>query len=185
MKIFNILPPEKKEALRKKRLYRSVIRQEIFVFATLLFVGVLLGGVWGQLHYQYNQLRLADEKAHSERKEQEAAIALYERTFSDASKMLTIADTLLSEQKRRAWIFLLVNDILPKDINVDQIDVQDDVLTLEGVADSRESLLSVEQVFQGQACFSDASIPLSQLAEKEDITFKLTATIQADCPHDM
>lgn len=186
MKAFlNILPPDKKKSLRQMRLYKSVIRQEGIILLLLLFLGVLLGGIWGQLRYQYYELQKAGDTVQAVQKNREAALTEYEKTFEQTEKMLRSVDTLFADQDRWSWVFRLMGDVLSDEVVVERIELQEDMVLFEGIAQSREILLSVEQTFKGQECFSEVSIPLSHLAQKENIEFKMTITLSEACLHTM
>lgn len=181
MKTFlNILPPERKENLRLAKWYRELIRQEMgFLFLGLFLIGLLLGvGFLLRLDediiLQRNVQEEKENKAYAE-------IVSYGELFTRTQEKIPIVEKLLQDQKGVLWLFHFMEENMSDGISLVSISFEDVLLQVSGRADTRDHLLMFQEKFQKSECFSDVSLPLSQLAKKEEIDFEISASINARC----
>jgi hypothetical protein len=181
MKTFlNILPPEKKNDLRLAKRYRLLIRQESSFFFLSFFLLGLLSGIWFLLSLEEKSILTRSQNDENLRKAY-ADIALYEEDFSRVQSMVSPAEKALKEQKKVVWIFRFLEENISEGIKVVAVSAEGNLLKISGNADNRDHLLSFEEGIKGEKCFSDISIPLTQLAKKEDIDFEITVSVEEKC----
>lgn len=181
MKTFlNILPPERKEDLRLMKWYRKLIHQEVGILFLVFFLIGLISGVWFLL--------TLEEKAILERNTEKARgnaiyadVVSYEELFVEIQKKIPFVERLVGEQKNILWLFHFIEGNMSEGIVLSSVSVDEATLKISGHAGTRDQLLVFQEKFQKEECFSDVSLPLSQLAKREGIDFEITALVRGKC----
>lgn len=177
--MLNFLPADEKKRLKKEYVMRLGVTVLSGLTVTFLIGGVLLLPAFylskARENAYIDQSALTENSSTTDEED-----ALYDM-LQGAQKRIdilavrdkniplkTVFDTILMHRKSGVEItglFYTKNDTVV-------------ILTVDGVADTREDLLAFSRALENDPLFSDSELPVSNLAKDKDISFKLT--IQGD-----
>lgn len=180
MKTFlNILPPEKKEDLRLERRYRLLLRQEMGIFFLIFFLAILLSGIW--LLLIMGERSVMAQNVNKEQNSDHAGEVSRKEVFSRVQVMVPLVQKVTDNQRKVSWLFRSLERGIVEGISLSLISAEGSVLKISGHADTRDTLLHMQENIQSTECFSQVVIPWSQIAEKEDIDFEVTVSVDPKC----
>lgn len=175
----NLLPPSKKEEILKKRRLKTVMGFEASLTLLLVvFLGILMSfkivldmGLSANLH----------ARAERENTEQYDKIKKYDEQFRQVN--LDISRIKTVERSQLYWSRLLdrLSGIIFPGIALDSITTNDYQISISGVSDNRENLVLLKEKLEGEECFSNVDLPLSDLVDKNNVNFQITFNIGPDC----
>lgn len=178
--LLNLLPQEHKQATERHVRFRMIVAQGSVMLLLAGFYCTILFGVSFLLSSQ-----LENEKDTSKQTESQAQaladIAAYEAAFRDANTKSSELANILDKHVSWTEFFHALDESVPAGVTVTNMLSKDNELTISGTAKNRETLLDFQNRMNDSSCFSDASVPLSDLLEKQDIDFALSANIQDTC----
>ena len=180
MKIYlDLLPKPRKLELKRKKLFRRILRDEfLFLLPIILFIVILLN-IYYLLSVQRDTSIAAKSLAESQDKYQE--LSSYEEKFkqvnADSAKLLKIQ----SNHLHWAGILNKLSDVLPDGISITDFSTKDYKVFLIGKAKSRDMLLNFKSSLEADECFTDVNVPLSNLVVKEDVDFQMDFSVTQDC----
>ena len=181
MKTFlNILPPEKKRNLVLMRRYRAILSQGIGILFLVVFLNILLGGVWGLLFWNEKTFfENVEEKKRTN--EAYADIALYEESFRQVRETLPKTSTVLENQKIGSKILRVLEQATNVPGMFTSLNVTGGEAKISGRAEMRDTLLGLQENLRAQSCFSEVVLPWSQMAQKENVDFDIALAIRPEC----
>lgn len=172
----NLLPPGKKEEIKKFRTAGVIFKIGISALFALLVMFVFM-------RFCVSAIMIQKEVFDKE-------IARFIRTDSyvEVEKAQSEIKTK-SEQARRIkgglndkteyWkLFEDLNSIMPDDVFLKQIAIADGAIKIKGFAIYRESLLILEDKLKENENFLDVESPISNLIAGENVEFEFTAAIK-------
>ncbi|EKD46436.1 MAG: hypothetical protein ACD_67C00237G0003 [uncultured bacterium] len=180
MKIYlDLLPKQRKSEIRRKKIFRILLREEaLFLLPLLLFIIILLN-VYYLISVQHDISIAAHSSIESQEKYQE--LNLYEEKFKQvnetASLILKISDGHLHWGK----VFDKMNGIIPEGIALTGFSTKNYKIFLIGNAKDRNILLNFKEKLSSDQCFEDVNVPLSNLVVKENVDFQMDFSIKQDC----
>lgn len=178
--LLNLLPQEQKQATERHVRFRMIVAQGSVL---LLLAGFYCTALLGISFLLSAQLKSdADTSKQTESQSQALVdIATYESAFRTANAKSAELSRMLARHVAWGGFFRALDENIPSDISVTNILSKGYQLTISGTAKNREVLLQFQQRMNDSACFSDATVPLSDLLEKENIDFALSANIKENC----
>lgn len=175
----NLIPPNKKEEIRKSRRLRIAIRTEIaLTIIAVVFLAVLLS-------FSYSlELDLAGENmlnSEIEKADQFEKIKNYDNQFAQANER--IAQVAAIDQAQIYWskIFKKISQLILPGIEVRSLSIDQNYVTISGLSDTRDSLIEFKGKLEEDACFLDIVLPLSNLVDKVDVDFRIIFKVKEDC----
>lgn len=180
MKIMlDLLPEEKKDAIRQNKNFLRVIRQEIifslpiFAFIVILLVinvtqKIIAQGAGTNFNMASSQKDYKDLK-------------LYEDTFSEIGEKTS--EILKIQKNHLNWLglFSRLESAVPEKVYFSGLTTDNYKISLAGRAKSREDFLRFQESIKSEACFSNINVPLSSLVSKENVDFQMDFEISEDC----
>jgi Tfp pilus assembly protein PilN len=181
MKIkLNLIPPDKKEEIKKAQKFRMIIRWELeltaiaAVFLTMLF----------SLNYIL-QLNLLVANNNFERisnnNNQIKKIKEYDLAIKENSVKISEIEKIQNGQLHWGIFFEKLNGTVPIDVALVSVSTKDYKIFLTGKAKNRDILVAFKENLEKNDCFLDVNLPLSNLVVKEDLAFQLDFNIKKEC----
>ncbi len=168
----NLLPPDKKKHLKKMINFQFLknIAGIFLIFISITGI-VLLGGRWVLEDY-YGQLT-------------EHVFSISEKHSNTNNVIKEINNTLIKVEKIQKeyinWTPLILEIVkaIPTNIEINKINInQKNELTLNGLANNRQSLLDLQKTLEEISWLENFTIPPAQLTEKENINFSFVIPIK-------
>ena len=178
--VLNILPPEKKEDILLAKRYRMFIRQQCGILFLVVFSGILLFGVWELLALNDR----AGIQNFEEKKQKDSVysdIVSYEQAFSNMQEVISRVENVFRNRRIGSRIFRSLEESVPAADTFSSIVISDNTIKASGQIATRDALLELQENLRKQSCFSDAVLPWSQMAQKENIDFEITITVRSEC----
>jgi len=183
--MLNLLPTYEKKRIKREYILRVVIIGLIFLCVLGFIASVTLLPsyviVWQRIQTITTELDSITSTINSE-----DSIA-FNKKLKQTNKNIEV----LAPNQKHIPLYVLINDVLRQKSNSIQIsgitythkDVtsknkKDDteneiVLTVSGSANNRESLIDFQNVLRNISYFNEVTLPVSNLASRNDITFSL------------
>jgi Tfp pilus assembly protein PilN len=165
----NLLPPDKKRALRSGLLMAYAQTMVLLVFITAMFISSMLVSVRLMISSDYADLQKKSASASSGETtavtNEIRLINTYLRQLEDRQESFT------------AWsgVIKSLADLVPDKTTLESltIDAATDKITLSGEAETRDDALKLLDSLKNSPFLSDVSSPLSNLLQKKDVKFDL------------
>lgn len=178
--LLNLLPREQKRATERHVRFRMIVAQGSALLLLAGFYCAILLGISFLLSSQLKSDVDTSKQTESQSKAL-ADIATYESAFRAANTKSAELSRILAQHVAWKEFFRALDENVPSDIVITNVLSKDYQVTLSGTAKNREALLEFQRNMNNSSCFSESSVPLSDLLEKENIDFALSATIQEEC----
>lgn len=180
MKIYlDLLPKQKKSEIRRKKIFRMLLRQEFLFLLPIILLIIILFNVYYLVSVQHSISIAAYSAIEAQDKYQE--LNSYEEKFkqvNDASAML-----LKIQDKQLHWSKILdkLSNMMPEGIAISGFSTKNYKIFLIGSAKNRDILLSFKSYLISDQCFENVNVPLSNLVVKEDVEFQVDFAVKQEC----
>lgn len=166
----NLLSPEKRKYLRRMiyiQFTKNTLTSIVFVFC---LSGITLLGGQSVLQEYFNDVSsnlIATNSRHAEKN----------KKIKEVNNILTQTDAI--QQIYTNWSPIVINltNTIPKGIIVDSLSFNslNHTFIINGTASTREDLLQMQTNLNNLEFIKNVDIPLSQLTEKANISFSISA----------
>lgn len=175
----NLIPPQKKEEIRKSKRLATTIKSEVVLFMILtVFFSVLIS-------YRYIlSINLMGEtilNAEVEKADQFEKIKNYGDQFSRANDSIKQIASIDQAQLYWSRIFVKLSQLISTGIEIDSFSTNDFSVTLAGTADTRDNLITFKDDLEKEKCFSGVDLPLSNLVDKTNVDFQIVFNLDENC----
>jgi Tfp pilus assembly protein PilN len=180
MKIYiDLLPRERKQEMKKSKIFRTIIRQEIRLLIPLFFFMVVLAAINFNLGIQAEAIEKASSFSQNQKEYQD--LKLFEDSFKEVNAKTSFASNL--QQGHIYWsnIFQELENVIPEGVYLTDVSNRDYQLVIAGKAKTRDNLLEFQDNIKNSECFMNINMPLSNLVNKEDIVFQMDFAIKKEC----
>ena len=173
----NLLPEK-----LKKRFFNE--KMDMIIASSSILISVLCLMISGFILFKYQDLSF--ERRNLETKKGGIENTLYGTRYQDVQKALTALNDevamLSSIDNSLISVPAVLEDIyqyIPSSIiiNAIQFDDADLVVEIEGIAETREQLVAIQEDLDAVKFISDVDIPLSSFDKKANIPFRMTLTL--------
>ncbi|HIP50331.1 MAG TPA: hypothetical protein EYG99_02675 [Candidatus Pacebacteria bacterium] len=185
MKIrFNLLPKKQKKHLYIQKVLRIVMEQEIHVMILFLF---LILGLFAIFFILKTETTITQGiNAEVVEQDQYKDIMKTHKEFKEIHKKMNTVEKLSDDHIKWSQLFIILSENISKHIAVNSIKIDKDVIVIGAVADTRENVVEMKEVFRNIVesdvnCFSDIVVPESQLTVPVDVTFVMTLKVNLEC----
>lgn len=169
----NLLPESEKKVIKRSRTLSFVHE-----FLTIFFIFALIGS--GALFAARISLEQAFGKAVTTPIPGFREVMVLNRKIKAANRWIELRDRVL-HPKYLSWpkLFAALDTVIPKGtINIAALTVSDKgVLTLTGVAETRDDLIKLREGMKGMSLFEEVMLPLQFLAQEVNAPFSLSASL--------
>jgi Tfp pilus assembly protein PilN len=180
MKIYlDLLPKERKQELKRKKIFRKILRQEILFLVPLFVFIIILSNIYYLLSLQHSTSIAAQSQEQSQDKYQE--LKTYEEKFKQVNE--STASLLKIQAGHLNWnnIFKKLDEATPEGIVITNFSTREYLIMLAGKAKDRNTLLSYKDKLESTECFTAVNVPLSNLVVKDDVDFQIDFSVNQDC----
>lgn len=176
MKIYlDLLPRERKQELKRKKIFRLILRQEFLFLLPVAALVVVLFNILYLLSFELSTpIRTEEQKKYQE-------LDNYEERFRQVNE--TTAELLKIQAGHLAWsnVFEKMDTVTPDGVVISNLNTKDYAVFLVGKARSRDILLEFKSNLESTECFWEVNVPLSNLVSKEDVDFQIDFSVNEDC----
>lgn len=175
--MINLIPPAAKRAMKREYWFRVGVVWMLLLSIVLIVTMVLLGPSFVLVQTQLSAYQSELESATEAVAEQQALTASVRAANQRAEQVYQVGMvTPLNRYIER------VQALQSADVTIRQISLEREAttvssVTIVGTAATRNSLTAFSTALNNDALFSDADIPLSNLAANENIAFTLTVAV--------
>jgi Tfp pilus assembly protein PilN len=180
MKIYlDLLPKDRKIELKRKKIFRVILREEFLFLLPIVFFIVILFDIHYMLSIKRETSIVAKSLAESQDKYQE--LSSYEEKFKQVNENSAKLSRISLGHLHWAGIFTKLSNTMPEGISITDFSTKDYKVFLIGRARNRETLLNFKGTLEADECFAGVNVPLSNLVVKEDVDFQIDFSINSDC----
>ncbi|HEX7586167.1 MAG TPA: PilN domain-containing protein [Patescibacteria group bacterium] len=176
----NLIPPAKKEEMKKTELLSQIFKWETeLVGIFIVFIAMLASTSF------ILKVTASSEKPVilSDNNEQYKEIEKYDIESKDMSKTISQIDRIQKGQLNWYKFFEKINNQFSDAIEMKKIETSDYSVLFTGKAKNRDSLVAFKENMEKEDCFSDVNLPLSNLVAQTDVEFQIDFSIKKECLH--
>ena len=175
----NLIPQKRKKKIAEKKRASMIIKIETF-FATVLAVFLAMLLVFNYILNLNLNSTIKNEKK-SQNSDKYDQLKEYDVKFNQVNKKLVDIISIKNSQLYWSKLFLKLNDFIFPGIEIKSINTSDYLISLMGISDTRDNLILFKEKLSGEKCFSSVNLPLDDLVEKNNISFKIDFFIDENC----
>ncbi len=180
MKIsLDLLPQNKKDEVRRGKLFREILHEEVLFIFPLLVLIVILISVFYLLKIQRDANNLTYETQQKQSQYQE--LNKYDKAFKEINAASSFLIKIEGGHLHWANILNHLSWVIPNGIIVDNFASKNYNIYLTGRAAKRDQLLELKRNLENSACFKDINVPLSDFVVKENVNFQMDFVVSQDC----
>ncbi|MBU2028379.1 PilN domain-containing protein [Patescibacteria group bacterium] len=175
----NLIPPSRKEKIKKLYLLRLLTRWQVEIFLMLL---IFLALLW---HLDYV---LKIEATSNLRQIEMSRQSFSYKDMQDYGEKIKTANAQVEQlgkiQKGQLyWSVILekLNQIIFSGIKIDNLSTKNYQVFLTGVADNRDDLVNFKEKLTEESCFTEVDFPLANLMNKEQAVFQMQFMVKEEC----
>ncbi len=175
----NLIPPNKKVEIAKNAKLKTAIKTEIAM--TIILAGLLV--VLFSFKYILN-IGLSGEATLTSEIEttgQFGKIKNYDNQFSAANERIKQLAAINQSQLYWSGVFEKISALIPDGITTDALSTDGYTLTISGLSDTRDNLISFKSKLENEKCFSNINLPLSNLVDKSNVAFQIVLDVDVKC----
>lgn len=171
----NILPKNKKDAIRKEYRLRLATIGLLLIAASILIVTVSMLPSYILLTFRENTVQ---EQINIEKERQEEVDLSQSDILQRAQAQIESA-TLTSSDQELSSIVRVITESRSNAIAISHLSYgrKDTSISVSGMAATRDDLLSFRDALRQQPLFSAAELPVSSLAKNNRVPFSITLTL--------
>jgi len=172
----NLLPSERKDELAEKKSLKVILKIGLAAFFALLIFSAFLIFCFWTINIQIKSVKnqqeqLTENKKYNQVQEVQKFAENYYKQTSRLEKSL--------KQQNYYWdLFSEINQVIPENIYLKEMSLQDGSIFLSGFSSTREVLLKFKEDLEANEKFSRIESPISNLTSSENINFNFKAEIK-------
>lgn len=175
--MLNILPLARKNFLRKAYVAKqSRFLAGLAIVVTGLSVGLVLASDWTLQRWLVSTTSSTQSNFISPEERDEL-----KQLITEATLLASQAQPLLKQSTSPVVDIMTIIQSTPDGIQLDTLAVNylDSTVRLAGTADQRETIIQYQEQLEDLASLNRVNVPLSELSQKANIYFSITATYEA------
>lgn len=177
MIILNLLSPEEKKKVQRIRLYHLIKNLSFQLTSVVLITMTVLIFNYLLLANQNESLDQQIENEVSTRRE--SRITSIEEATKQLNTQLESSKTVLDLYVQWTSILAKISNEIPAGITLTSVQLDSASLSfrIAGVALDRSLLLNFQDVIANNAYFTNTTSPISNLTQKDNVTFEITGQL--------
>lgn len=180
MKIkLNLLPEKRAKEIKKKSILRFIIWQEIVVIFMVVMFLIMIKGIDVVVNLRLSSLeqQLSSQKLGNNFKE----IDKYKSNLQNINKKLFLIEQIQQDSVDWLNVFDYINEATPNNITIKSIRNDNHIVTIMGVATTRDQLILFRNNLNKADCFTEINVPLNDIVLKRNIDFQINFKINKSC----
>lgn len=180
MKIYlDLLPQERKDEMKRKKLFASTIRRElVFLFPIVVFM-VILTNIYLLLGIQEENLKNTGSGQQSQGEYKQ--LHVYEDTFKNANELAIFLSRAGNSHLYWSRLLNKVSALAGDNIYLTEFSTKDFKVLLSGKAKSRDDLIKFKDAVTSSGCADNVNLPLSNLVSPTNVDFQMDFTVKPEC----
>jgi Tfp pilus assembly protein PilN len=177
--ILDLLPEQKKLAIKRKKIFGKILREEVmFLFPLIVFIFILL-----DIYYilTIQKSTLIKEYSMQQEQSQYKQMDIFEEKFRQINDMDQQLKKIQENQLKWSNLFKELSAVMPSGVYINDLATKDYAVFLSGEAKSRDDLLDFKNKLENSVCFQEVNVPLSNLVVKDNVVFQLDLKIKKEC----
>lgn len=175
----DLLPEDRKVELKKKKLFRAVIFQEVKLLVPVVFFATVLAVINFNLKTQF-EIAMSS-RSQNDSQEQYQEMKIYEEKFREINQKVTTFSNFQGKHLHWSKFFLEFTRLVPQNVYLNSLTTKDYQISLSGKAKNRDDLLAFQEKLKSSQCFSGVEVPLSNLVSKQDVVFQIDLNVKPEC----
>lgn len=173
MIILNLIPPTKKQELRLAQVFKTVKNLIILILFLTIFAAIIL--LITKIALENNFNKVVEESTLTTK-----YANIFNKDVKEFNQYLSAVDKI--QKDHISWPQFLINftKLIPQNINIYSININDDKILITGQAKNRDDLLLFKNNLENSDLFAGVTIPLEDLLKKDNVDFNLKADIKLD-----
>jgi Tfp pilus assembly protein PilN len=180
MKIsLDLLPQNKKAEIRRDKLFREILKEELmFVFPLLVLIAIL-----GNIYYLLTIQKSINNNAYEfqQGQGQYKELNKYDKEFKKINETDNFLIRIQSGHLRWANILNRLGQAIPGEVMIDSLANKNFNVYLVGNAKTRDDLLEFKSNLEKDSCFQNVNVPLSNLVVKDNVDFQMDFSVTQAC----
>lgn len=172
----NLLPEEKREEIKKRRLFRFILGQEFRLAFVIVIVAITLFSISMILDISINSNN-GDNLPEGSLKELKA----YEDQFKEVNSKISLISGIRKSKIEWSRLLERFQKIMPTDVEISSLSTTGYAVAIVGKARLREGFLELENKLKSSDCFTGISYPPSNIVNKENINFLINFEVKEGC----
>lgn len=181
--LLNLLPEEKKLEIQRTLHGRFLLWQLFLLFLLELFLVGILVAVYFILSSQLKAVESTQAAGSRGPGMEEILLGRYEDKFRGINEAIDTVGRIEAGHLYFSQVFRLLDRAEPEGVTLDKITTTDRMVTLAGMAETREALLLFEERLKASDCIEKVETPLSNLFSEKDVEFQIDFTVTLACLH--
>jgi hypothetical protein len=176
----NLIPPYRKEEIKKSCRFRVVLKWESEL---ILVLALFVAGLVSINYILKINLSVSEDSLSIAMKDnsQYKIIEKYDNEVKDMNGLLASASKIQSGQLYWSKFLGKLNSKVSPGITIESMANKNYIVSLVGTADTRESLLAFKEGIEKDDCFESVDLPLSDLVSKENVAFQMDFQVKKEC----
>lgn len=175
----NLLPEKRKKKIRKAKMLRFVVWQEVLIIFTVVIFLLMLVSINFILTSNLNEIQKEGEKYAGKIEFQE--ISKYELNFGEINKGVDLVSSIQKNNYYWTNFFYELSSLAPPEVKLNSLVTEEVNISLIGRSETRDDLIVFKERLEKSECFHSVDVPLSNIVKKENIDFRIDLKINKDC----
>lgn len=175
----NLIPKYRKEEIAKSNLLKSVLRWELEISFILVGFFLLLASLNQILKINFDS-QMNEIKINQNNEKFERSYSL-NGEFKKINSKIILDKSIQKDQLYWSRLFEKLAKTIPEEISVSKIANKNYKIFIVGEAGTRDALLAMKENFSQEGCFSEISLPLSNLVSKDNVAFQIEFNVKEEC----
>lgn len=175
--MINLIPPEGHKVIKREYVYHVIATLSFLFGGVVIILGVAHIPTYVLVGAQIHSMTLSSEKERTE----EQILTTVAHEISDVAKILIQlkgTDEAISSSHVISTLELSAPDgISFKTFSVQEVKGRIDSIQVQGIATTRETLVSFKRTVEETELFAEANVPIADLARDINLPFTLTVTV--------
>jgi hypothetical protein len=176
----NLIPPYRKEEIKKACLFRIVLKWE---GELILILALFIAGLFSINYILKINLSVASDSLSMAMQDnsQYKTIDKYDNEVKDMNKLLANASKIQSGQLYWSKFLVKFDEKVTSGIKIESLANKNYSISLVGLADTRDNLLVFKNGVEKDSCFQSINLPLSDLVSKDNVAFQMDFQFKKEC----
>ncbi len=176
----NLLPPQDIKELKIARLYSFLFKRVIALSIFGILILALL--ISADFLLRHNLKILEGDLENKKHTSTASGFSVLEGKINQFNSNLEKIATLQSQHIRFSPFLIELIRLTPSEVRFTNLQAQKEgnVVEVQGVAKTRDSLIHFQKNLEGSEFFKDIESPLSNLESRENVTFQLKFKVKED-----
>jgi len=177
-KTINLLPKERRDVIKIDNFNRFVMKINFIIGSALIVLLTFLGAMLFILNIYH---KINDEAIQRDTGGKLSAVISQAKKEID-QQHIQIDKTLKHFENRKPyWNYLdKINATLPEKVYLKKVEINEENIFIQGIADNRDDLLSFETALKKQDYFKNIEMPISNLTSQENVNFEIIVNLNKE-----